>query len=197
MFNTSLFLDRELELRLRKEQFLHERLSPDSTEPSPWLGRLSRWLGLTPELDRAPRERIENETRAAQIEQELLVPDEHVALLIQDGQAVSLLGSGRHWFPPIAGRLKVRWIHQEHLPEGFWQRTGEDRLALAQRLPYERALLFVDRKLVAVVRPPASARRIATNAPTPRIPSPRIHAQRVPCAAVAEPSDEVQQFSFI
>lgn len=190
MFNTSLFLDRELELRLRRERLLHERLSPDSSWPSPWLGRLGQWLGL-----RQEPARFENGFEA--IEQELLVPDEHIALVLQNGLAAHLLEPGRHRFPALEGRLKVRWIHQEVLPQGFHALAQEERMTLAQRLPYERAFLFVDRMLAAVVRPPANSRqgRVAVNRAGHVSESAK---SRVALRGEAfEDPDELQRFSFV
>lgn len=190
MFNTSLFLDRELELRLRRERLLHERLSPDSSRPGPWLGRLGQWLGLR-------REPVRFGNSFETVEQELLVPDEHIALVLRNGLATDLLEPGRHRFPALEGRLKVRWIHQDVLPQGFHALAQGERLALAQRLPYERAFLFVDRMLAAVVRPPANSRqgRVAVNRAV------RSSMPAKPWAALSaeafEDPDELQRFSFV
>lgn len=190
MFNTSLFLDRELELRLRRERLLHEQLSPDSTRPGPWLGRLGQWLGLRQEPSRS-------DNRFDVVEPELLVPDEHLALVLQNGLATLLLEPGRHRFPTLEGRLKVRWIHQAVLPQGFHGLAQEERLALAQRLSYERAFLFVDRMLAAVVRPPASRRH-------GRAVASRVGRALEPTGAWAilrgedlEDPDELKSFSFV
>lgn len=190
MFNTSLFLDRELELRLRKERFLHEQLSPDSSRPDHRLGCLGRWFGLR-------REATDRERGPKAAEQELLVPDEHLALILQDGLAVHLLEPGPHRFPDHANRLKVRWIHQDFLPQGFQTLGSAERLALAQRLPYERAFLFVDRRLTAVIRPPAISLQ-------GRPPMRRDESTSEPAGAWAslrrdafEDLDERRRFSFV
>lgn len=190
MFNASLFLDRELELRLRKEQFLHERLSPDSSRPDRRLGRLGRWFGLR-------RDVPDRERGSEAAEQELLVPDEHLALVLQDGLAVHLLEPGPHRFPDHVSRLKVRWIHQDALPQGFQALRPAERLALAQRLPYERAFLFVDRRLTAMVRPPANTLR-------GRLPMRRDGNASEPAGAwvplrreVVEDLEEQHRFSFV
>ncbi len=190
MFNTSLFLDRELELRLRRECLLHEQLSPDSSRPGPWLGRLGQWLGLKQEPARS-----DNGFEA--VEQELLVPDEHLALVLQGGLAIHLLEPGPHRFPALEGRLKVRWIHQDTLPQGFDALAQEERLSLASRLPYERAFLFVDRRLAAVIRPPVNNRQgrvvvdRAGHATEPARPWAVLRGESF------EDPDELQRFSFV
>lgn len=190
MFNTSLFLDRELELRLRREHLLHEQLSPDSSRPGPWLGRLGQWLGLR-------QEPTHLDSGFEAVEQELLVPDEHLALVLRDGLAIHLLEPGRHRFPALEGRLKVRWIHQDILPQGFDALAQVERLALAQRLRYERAFLFVDRRLAAVIRPPVNNRqgRVAVDRVGHAAKPAKLWA--VLRGEAFEDPDELQRFSFV
>lgn len=130
----------------------------------------------------------------------LLVPDDHIALLIQDGLAMDLLEGGRHRFPSPFGRLKVVWIHQETIrnqaPEDFWSMTLEERLPLVRRLPRERVHLYVDRVLVAMIKPAWSVRTQGSTSNGRILPS--VEPSLKPSAReTMEDPDPVQRFSFI
>ena len=145
MFEKASNQSQEHDLRFKQEQIPQERFQPDSPGCVGWCQRLKQRLAAS----LLPARHAADHPLA--LDPEPLVPDGHLALLIQDGRPDRWLQSGRHQLSFASAKVEIRLmvsdIHHNQKPR------HPDCLELALSLPYERALLYVDGVLVGIERP--------------------------------------------